>query len=427
MWLTDRKHERSTQRKNPYSFGCTIGMLVGMSLITAHAQAQEMPPTPEPPVSSRLFPHPTGMNAYEDWVHAGDLIRDNKETDAALDAPLPYKRKLFNNPTIQHALTLLREGMNKPVVSPHVMVDENTSFAELASFRKLARLLYVEMYVQLADGRTDAAIDTFLLGLQFGHRIQTSTLINGLVGIAVQSIVIKGLTNHLNQLSEYQCQRVQRIVVDWMNWTSPRTSIMNAEKQFTIQMLERRRNDAKSLGDLLSASVPPPPQPDDEPNPFYDRQRKRIHSLLDYIMQQPAILGTLIDQAEERMRTNFDTAISNAQLPVLQRVPVPKESRIEGDGDFNILTPAEILAGELMPSMDQAMRSYDRLDAQMHILGSSAAIYTYKWNFSRLPNSLLDLHLGKLGIDPFTGNPLQYKRTGNSFELTSKGVPGLQN
>ena len=183
------------------------------------------------------------MNGYEDWVQAGDLIRDNKLVDQAIEvsAPLTLKRRVLGDPTVQKALSLLREGLNKPAQSPHLMPDEHTLLPELAPFRKLARLMALEMYVRFADGRTDAALDSLQDGLRFGYRTQTNTIISGLVGVAIDAVVLNAFSSHLDQLSEYQCSRVQRIVEEWLDWPSPIAALLNAEKQFALRTLEAKR------------------------------------------------------------------------------------------------------------------------------------------------------------------------------------------
>jgi len=373
--------------------------------------AQEMP-APPPTNLSRLFPQTTGQNAYEDWVMAGDAIWGVKAVDEALDAPLTFKRRMLTLPSVQHALALLKQGMEKPLLSPHLNLDENTILPELADFRRLARLLMVQVYVQLADGRTDAAIDTFSLGMRFGQRIQTSTLINGLVGVAIHAIMMKAISRHIDNFSQYQCLRVQRIAEDFQEWQSPLTHVIAAEKENTLRILESKRSSNSALTDLLSTMLPEPDE-DEGPNSPANLERQRIQNLMAHISAQPASVNSIIDEAERRMRLTYDHALLNSTLPVKQRTKLP-------DNEANTPpTPGAQLASSLAVNVDAVLEKYDRTLAQMRLLGIRAAINSFRWEYARLPNSLSELHLSKLTIDPTSGNPFTYKRTGETYEVSS--------
>ena len=375
--------------------------LMGLGL----ARGQDKPPVFEPPVFSRLFTQPSGQNGYEEWVQAGDLIRDNKMMDAAMEpgATLTLKRRVLAEPDVQKALHLLREGLGKPAQSPHLMPDENTVFPELGPFRKLARLLMTEIYVRFADGRTDAALDSLQDGLRFGYRTQTNTLISGLVGLAIDAIVLKEFSSHLDQLSEYQCLRLQRIVEEWLEWPSPIASLLNAEKQYALRTLETKRLNPQALKDLIDLSPP------DDPNSPDALRRAKLGAYLD---NRPPDLGQVIDHAEALIRAHYDIAIFNLKLPIRERKPTT-------------LASDKTLGGELFVALvantDQVTDKYDRAEATLRLLAVHAAIRGYRWEHNSLPNSLTDLHVQKLIIDPFTGGDLVYQRTGKAYDLYSRG------
>ena len=82
----------------------TFLILAGLCLgIAGSARAQDAPPVVEPPAFPHLFPQPTGANGYEEWVQAGDLIRDNTLLADAMnaDATLTFKRKVLADPAVQ--------------------------------------------------------------------------------------------------------------------------------------------------------------------------------------------------------------------------------------------------------------------------------------------------------------------------------------
>ena len=68
-----------------------IVFLLSVALLCVTAgmvYAQDAPDPPRPPMFAKLFPLPTGMNGYEEWVQACDLIQNNKRADVDPDATL---------------------------------------------------------------------------------------------------------------------------------------------------------------------------------------------------------------------------------------------------------------------------------------------------------------------------------------------------
>jgi hypothetical protein len=232
----------------PAVFGLTLMLASGAaSAQESGASASGAVTVSEAPSSifSRLFQHPTGNNGYEEWVRAVDLIQNDENVDAAMEpgASLNFKRHVLADPSATQALILLREGANKPVRSPRQSVDENTLLPELAPFRRLARLLSVQMQVDFAEGRASAAIADLRTGLVFGDRIQTDTLISGLVGVAIDAVVLNGFAPHFDQLSASQCDQVLQIVAEGLNAECPAIRLLALEKGHTLKMLDARRSD----------------------------------------------------------------------------------------------------------------------------------------------------------------------------------------
>ncbi len=385
-------------------------MLLSASLLfivgAGTACAQDAPDPPKLPVFGQLFGQPTGQNGYENWVQAGDLIINNDRIEQALEpnATLTAKRRLLAEPGVQAALHLLHTGLNKPVQTPHAVIDAETTFPEYTVFRKMARLLSVEMYVQFADGRIDMALDTLDDGLRFGYRMQSSLLISGLVGIAVDAIVLKSFSAHLDQLSEYQCLRVRRMAEEMAAWPSPLTSLMRIEQQVTNRILDKLGADPKATESVIDGFG-------DENE--WDENTRRLAARL---RSNPPDIGVLVAQTKARAAAYYDAALVNVQLPRSQRKIL---SPVGGEAlDARLLDT-------LTPSIDQVANKYDQMDAKLRLLGVHAAVRAYRWEHNRLPLTLADLHIGKLTLDPYTGNPLRYQNNGASYDLFSSGSTPL--
>ena len=390
------------------SLVCTFSLFAALLAfpVAGKANAQDEPPHLRPPLLRQLFAQPTGMNGYEDFVQAGDLVQNNRRIEEALEtgATLTQKRRLLAEPDVQAALHLLHTGMSKPILPPHAEVDAATTFPEFAVFRKLGRLLSTEMYVQFADGRIDAALDTLDDGLRFGYRMQTNTLISGLVGVAVDAMLFKSFSAHLDQLSEYQCLRVRRTVEEMAQWPSPLLSLLRDEQKMLERTLDQLASDPKGKEDLINQFV------------SEEDRDENTRLLVTHLRSNPPDIGVLVAQAKARGAVHFGAAIANRQLPPKQRKPLPSTS-----GD----TLDARLFDMLVPSVEQVSSKYDQRDARLRLLGIHAAIRAYKWEYNHLPPTLADLHIGKLVLDPITGDPLHYQNNGATYDLFSRGFAPL--
>ncbi len=343
-------------------------MLAGATNTAANAQTTGGQPES---IFRKLFPMPTGANGYEELALAGELARSSKPLEAANEtgATLAVKRRAMADPPVQKALSLLRAGLDKPIRSPRGHEGE-PSFEAFSLMRGLSRLVYVEMYVLLADGRVSNAIESLRDGLRLGYALQSDMIIGGLVGVAMDAMVIGRFTRHVEQLADRDCVRLLALANEWMAAPDPLLNALDAERGFML----------KHLGELTTANV------------LNGDEIGRI-------------LSARLDLVKESLRK-----------PLWERKPLPP---IEGD------SPAAQAARAL--NLDavytQSLTSFAKEQAKMQVLGVHAAIRKYRWDNDRLPATLDELRLGRLAIDPFTGKPLLYNRTGETtYELTSEGL-----
>jgi hypothetical protein len=161
------------------------------------ASAAEAPKPDAPPSLFReVIPAPTGKNGYEELVMAADALgssaqyRKAEQLAGESDLTLAMKRYVLLDPPVVRALALLKRGLAKPVSAPRPAGAAATVPPELSHFRRLARLLAMQQYVLLADGRVPEAIGNARLGLQLGQAVKTDSLLTGLVGVAISTVCI---------------------------------------------------------------------------------------------------------------------------------------------------------------------------------------------------------------------------------------------
>ena len=281
-------------------------------------------------------------------------------------------------------------------------LNENRPYPEVGALRDLAHLLALEIYVRCADGNVEGAIDSLVEGLQFGQRIQGESWISGLSSIVSEISVLRAVGAHLDQLSEYQCRRVQHSAEEWLQSPSSAATMLMQRKMELLHRLDTRRTDAHALLTAIKASLADPAGAEGD----------GLETIRPYALQHPEDLAGMLNRAASLATKYYDAAILNLSLPVPRRVPpaFPK-------GD----TPECKLLALIMSETSYSTNAYDALEARVRLLGIHAAIHRYQWEYSRLPKSLADLHLGVLNTDPFTANSFLYKQHGAAYDLSSFG------
>ena len=241
---------------------------LGLSVVAAanpsELFAQTPPPAPDDKpeaVFPKLFPQPTGDNGYEEIVQAGDLVRASTLAQAATNtgATLRQRRDALADPEVARALSLLRRGLAKPIRSPRATVTAGTPFPDLAPLRGLARLLAVYQYVALADGRTADAIGALRDGLRLAQTVKGEVLIGGLVGVAVETIVLTRLARHLDQMTARDCDRLVALSREYLAAPDAAINALESERRFQLAAIESIRDGlaalAKSVGEGSGASA----------------------------------------------------------------------------------------------------------------------------------------------------------------------------
>ena len=256
------------------------------SSLPALGQAQTAAPPPDP-AFPKLFQQYTGLNGYEDLVTAADLVVGNAAAEAAEkpEATLKEMRSALEDRSVDRALQLLRGGLDKPIHSPRDpdKVDENTILPEYGEFRNLARLIAIQEYVYLADGQVPRAIDALRDGLRLGYIVQSDMLIGGLVGIAIDTIVLDRFAGHFDQMALRDCIHVTAVAREWLQQPSRMELVLAMEHHALENMLTGWQNDRERLRAIVKM-MQPKDAPASELRPRRDRaerfceRRRRGHS-----------------------------------------------------------------------------------------------------------------------------------------------------
>lgn len=389
----------------PALFACLLACSPALSQTTVPA------PPPEP-AFPKLFPKYTGFNGYEDLVTAADLIAGSKAVESATkpDATLKEMRRALEDPAIDRALQLVRAGLEKPIQSPRdpAKLDENTLLPEYSGIRTLGKLMAVQEYVYLADGQVPRAIDTMRDGMRLGYVVQGETMLSGLVGVAIDSIVLERFAAHFDQMALRDCVQVIGLAQEWLKQPSRTEVVLSMEHQALENMLAAWKDDPERLRKIVKMM-----QPKDAPASDSDLAALELSS---FVNSGGAAIPSVLEQTRAVAETEDRAMLLEMRKPAWQRKPLRKlETRT------NMATR---LYGLISPSYPQALSRFDAEIARIHLLGVHAGIRRFRWEHNRLPSGLAELNLPVMTVDPFTGGPLLYKVTGDNYELSSAGPSG---
>jgi hypothetical protein len=342
------------------------GVLLATVLIGLVTVARATSQDPREPVFNRVFADPTGANGFEEVVRAGDMVRGIAELDAAMmpDATMTTKRKALAQPAVQRALQLLRVGLAKPLALPRT--DDEVRGQLLSLLRNVARLLGIEQTTLWADGKTAKAIDAMRDLLLLSYAVQQGEIVANLTGVAMDGIATSFARKRLGQWSQPDCAKIRRLAEAWLALPDPAIAALASERDYMARQ-----------GGVL-------------------RERGPVVALL--AARYDALIGQLRVEAWKRKLPEFET----------------------GDSDDERM--ASQLWRTMQPMWAQVFDKWTFQIAQMQLFGVHAAIRGHLWEHGRVPDTLDELKLGRLALDPFTGTPLDYKPTGReTYELAAAG------
>jgi hypothetical protein len=379
-------------------------LLAGLAIPGAGFAHQE--PQGESGLFRRAIKNPTGRNGYEEFLAAGDALRSSHLFDQAQLAspcPLALKRRVFRDPPVIRALALLRRGLGKPVFLPHEEADVTPPFPDYAVFRQLARLIMMQQQVAFAEGRILEAIELMHTVLALGRAVQVGEIISGLVGIAVAAIGTAVVAAQLGQLAAQECEALLHVCLEDL-----------AQPDLLPEVVEGERRSEKPLFRwMLDSTVRHPAEP---PSPDDDPAERALDQDLRQALATEASRAALEAAINRRIDDLSDRCLAEAVRPPWERRPVtmPTDNSVAG----RLVAPFVKTFGQTFGAVRD---KYAEAEARVRLLACHAAIRRYLWEHDRLPANLADLGLGDIALDPFTGQPLQYRVSGRTYEVASAG------
>lgn len=371
--------------------------LLGLGLLWAWMRP------PRITVPPRQYPSPNAYEAYKTLAEGmkADLDRDVRfrEAEAAvLDArkSAPAQEKAYFIKRMRPYLDAYRAYLEMPSVAVFEY-DYLWLMPELAQFRRIARAEAFLMREALRAGRTDEAVQRAADLMRFAEQIRNEGgLIHYLVGSAMIEQAFAPLREALPQIQDARVlEQIVQLARDYETRRTPLAEATQTEYYFGLAFyrdLAKGKIKPKDLREIM-----------ENYNPYGSSSWEK--TLLQTGVGIPLILGSSLKEYEEyyaQVRADF------AQ-PMWKRTFAPP-------------TIKRALNEFTTPHYRMANYKEQREVAQVRLLGCAVAIKLYRQRTGAYPNSLRELQLGDMLIDPFTGKPFVYRRdAARGFQLYSLG------
>ncbi len=403
-----------------------------------------------------VFPHPTGMNALEDYLRAADMLRDESFSIYFNWKPTQYQELLATpayedskefpldasdkaEATATHmrrlaiakelsdldylgvqellarryggAIKLLVSGNQKPYFDPRSQGPDAMDFPELSAFRTVAKFIVSDSYQKLANGDTTGAQGDLSTGLIFAQRIGRSTTISGLVSVSCQAILIAPLEEHFGRFGVSNLSAMNNVAQAILKEPFPMISCLEGDRKRVLSTLSELSSEENIKG-LVSTG--------DGEDKAADAQAKLWKSMS--VAQRQQFVRDLIAQVSK----GFDKSIARFNGPESTWIPPvePDEGPVDPKQAVTIDQMRDELAQTFIPVLRQATISMLRNRVQLRLISIHAQVLQYRWRNHQLPSDLSQAVPAYLIQDPFSGKPFHYESAdGINYVLYSEGIP----
>lgn len=417
-----------------------------LSLIAFTVLAQQ-----QQPLFDRVFPHPTGNNALEDYVQAADLLsaghfgiyqsweppetrptpeelrKQREEERKDLETMDPETRKQFADlgaePTAEEAqltdhlnaltflnvkqeevqalngaLDLLASGNRKPIRFSGDAADPERSFPLLAAIKQVAKFDSDAALIAFSEGRPEQAVSILDEGLVMSHRIGSGSTIAQLVGIASTAIVLSRFNLHLDCLSLDETREIEKLSGQLLDDLDVYRQMARNEAQ---SMLSEVARDSEKT---------PASAPKGESALFTPAQIAEMKQALPQALEaRLASAGTLFLRPEDDW-----LAASEAASDVEAQPKNPSAQQVV-DAAASFMASLTIGRQEVLAILKSR--------AQLRLLRLHALIHEFRWLSGSYPDSLQAMKLPREDTyDPLSQKSFRYEIKDGAYRLYSLGV-----
>ena len=293
------------------------------------------------------------------------------------------------------ALAKLREALQAGIATPPDIVNDVAgNFVVYASAREMARQLYQQAAVTVADGDALGAAQADLTALRLGVQMSRGSIIQELVGVAISAIARKSFGQHAALLNAAQSREV---AAQWQQILAQMPTYAEILRDEEKSQLAFMRQNTADLSDPKKRAIA---QAELDQGKLDEDDAKLLREAL-------ALSPTEI---EADFHTVFDKAVERAATPYAAAI---KAEPLRGANAYTNMT-ADLLNG---PGL---RFSIERDIIANRLVVAALLLHATKLETGQYPATF------DAGIDPFSPTlaSLIYKRMGDSYILYSVGPDG---
>ena len=346
-----------------------------------------------------LFPRLTGTNGYEEYFQVLETVRRDNLIEALFKIPkenltLTSVRKGLSG--FSPMMAQLRLGDSKPL-DPKTISFENFEkiVPYFARMKRLGEMGSLNLWAQCALGNPDRGVQDLITILNVSRKCLRSTLIAGLVQIAIDARAISMLGKNLYALPLNSLDRIASHAGEMVANTEEICGYFAGEQWYLESVSGNQKGEDNDWEAFFS----------DTEDPDHNAFRKLSEPEKKELAREIVRLGAL------RLET-IKASIAGPESGWIDQEIFGKESL------------AERLYEQVSPEFSQSLVGMARWRTQWRIVRLATAVLKFRWETGELPATLKDCASDDWIADPLTQQRFNYRRNEQMFELYSDGALG---
>ncbi|MEN3001292.1 MAG: hypothetical protein ABDI19_05540 [Armatimonadota bacterium] len=362
---------------------------------------------------SAYKPRLPSNNAYDYYISAARQLKSSKAFTGNQPPTHEEVRWIERN---QGAFNTLRQGCNRRYHWPFAETSMWFLFDELARLRELARLVNTRIRWAIAAKDGMDAVNDWRIGFKMASDIQGDLILVYLVGVAIESVVHAPIIREMDFFSAHECRELARTLIESERTPDRIGTVVEGELKLALRTMDSllteqgiNLEDLDLVGGLIPSS--------EESDPETQRTAERLRQEIQRLQKQPA--------AYQQLRHNLRREISHAFQAFADSLTLQGgryRPMLAKEYDTNTLFG--YLMETLVPTLPGIAQRYWETRTRRRLMIAHLLLREYYLREGRYPASLDELNLQELAIDPFSGRPLIYRRTGDRYQLYSVGSDG---
>ncbi len=358
-------------------------------------------------IPTHTVPADNAWNYYSRALAASKMMNHRSPYDLPNVGDNGFTLRQFSDcakdagPTIQ----LFQEGIGHASVYPAVRSVKSNAFTGFSGLRELERInLGVAGYYELT-GQPGKAMITDLDGIEAGVKApKGGGLMAGLVGAACEAIAESRLEPLLPRLSAAELKstadRLNHIASDRVSYAD----VLQEENYVcTSTEIEILRDPAtKTIGGVTTSLI----MDDDDKLTSWKQDAHKWFASVQFLLADKSTM----------LRANYEW-----------RQQYVEDAHKTFHGPVKINPPDNLLATLSEAGLEKGRYPFAARDAAMAVIATEVALYRFKLDRSRFPDTLNELtpaYMSVVPVDPCGGAPLHYRAAagGKEFTLYSIGL-----